>query len=108
LSHVPSVAAADLEEGVGDLAEGAAADGVHEDGEQVVAGERRGPQPLQRRGALGRVALLEVTEARDLALLLLVGAALELRRTGCLLVGVGSRNVLTPMSGSVPSCLRCS
>src|SRR5690606_4034268 len=46
-SDVAAVAAADLEQGVGDLAERAAPHRVHQDVEQVVAGEGGLAEPIQ-------------------------------------------------------------
>src|SRR5712692_6347528 len=67
-SHVAAILPSDLEEGVRDLAQRAHADCVHQDLENVAIGDDRLAQPLEHRGRLGRVALPEIGEARELAL----------------------------------------
>src|SRR4029450_2878670 len=52
-SDAASVAATHLEQGVGDLAEGAAPHRVHEDAEEVVARQRGAAQAIEHGGARG-------------------------------------------------------
>lgn len=59
-SHIPAVFSADLEQGLGDLAEGADAHGVHQYGEDVVVPAHGLAQALQhgrRRGFMGLVEI---------------------------------------------------
>ena len=59
-SHIPAVFSADLEQGLGDLAEGADAHGVHQHGEDVVVPAHGLAQALEhgrRRGFMGLVEI---------------------------------------------------
>src|SRR4029077_5597955 len=75
---------ADFEEGVGDLAEAARTDRVHEDREEVLPGQRRQAQPVEHRRPLVGVASLEVAQAPELTLLLVLARSgqLHLGRRG--------------------------
>ena len=65
-------------------------------------------QPVQRGGPFGGVAGMEVAQPRQLVLFLLVGGTGQFEVDHGNVSRSGLRNVLTPMSGRLPSCLRCS
>src|SRR5215207_7527855 len=81
-SHAAAVLAADLEQRIRDLPERAHAHRLHQHLEDVGVGYHRLLQALQHRARLGGMALPEITQAGQLALLLLVGGACELERLG--------------------------
>ena len=65
-SHVAAELASYLEEGLGDLAEGADADGVHEFGEYVAVGEGGLLEALEGLGSLVFVPFLKFVESAEL------------------------------------------
>src|SRR5512140_3695393 len=71
-SHVPAVLPAHLEERARDLAQRADPHRVHQHLEDVRVADHGLLQPLEHRGRLRRMARLEITQPRELALLLLL------------------------------------
>src|SRR5690606_33493572 len=76
--EVAAVLPAHLEEGVGDLAERADANGVHEHGEDVLVAHHGLTQPLEHGAARVAVSRLELAQPLELGALLLLGRADEL------------------------------
>src|SRR6516165_2182206 len=99
-SDVTPVPPAHVEEGLRDLAEGAAAHRVHEHGEEVAARERGLAQPGEGGGALARVVRVEVAQPCQLGLLLRLGGARQRDGTLELVdVGVGIAEGVHPDDG---------
>ena len=81
---------------------------LHQRGEHVAAVERRVLERRERERRLAGVPRLERVARRDRVVLLLGGRRGSPRRGMAVGDPAGSRNVLTPMIGSVPSCLSVS
>src|SRR5574343_179321 len=83
-SHVPPILAADFEQGAGDLAQRAHAHGVHQDLEHVPVVDHRLLESFEHGRRFLRVAHVELLQALQLALLLVLGRArqFQLLRNG--------------------------